>query len=54
MGSLDQGSHILGVVPSPGKVKKTPGLSHEPRKKHRPYFPLNPVCLMTGSLFHGL
>ena len=29
--------------------------AYEPRKKHNnSYFPLNPRCLRTGSLFHGL
>ena len=27
---------------------------HEPRDKKTPHVPLNPGCLMTGSLFHGL
>ena len=27
---------------------------HEPREKKTPHVPLNPGCLMTGSLFHGL
>ena len=49
----------LGPINS--KDKKTPSMPnsfkmanwHEPRKKTA-YFPLNPGCLMTGSLFHGL
>ena len=44
--SPSQGRHVFLLILFMNKIWSIPQLSHEKKKKQRPYFPSNPACLI--------